>query len=181
MPLIRFFLRALLIPPFLIFGLIFRVVSFARLLIQDYSVSYIIIHWDLLAKYQGDYRGTIPRQDILQRIRQLNRYARVLYEDSSHIPLMLGENFPLSTVVRTYSYFHLERYSLEIKLAEKYEGSLRVLLNGKLVQRIRCNGSNIAVNPGQEELLESGNRLEFQFDRDVNLIDIDIISGAKRR
>ncbi|UCH96515.1 MAG: hypothetical protein JSV88_06605 [Candidatus Aminicenantes bacterium] len=144
-------------------------------LIRDYSVSYIIIHWDLLAAYQGYYRSTIPRQEILKRIRQLNRYAVVLYEDSTHILVKLRENFPLSTVVRTYSYFHLKHYSLEIKLAEKYEGSLRVLLNDKLVQCIRCSGSNIALDLGQEELLESGNKLELQFDQDVNLIDIEII------
>jgi hypothetical protein len=157
------------------FHLEFPTQTALKQLIQDYSVSYIIIHWDLLAAYQGCHRTIIPRQEILQRIRQLNRYARVLYENSSHILIKLRENFPLSTVVRTYSYFHLKHYSLEIKLAEKYEGSLRVLLNGKLVQRIRCNGSNIALNLGQEELLESGNQLEFQFDRDVNLMDIDII------
>jgi hypothetical protein len=143
-------------------------------LIRDYSVSYIIIHWDLLATYQGNYRRKIPRQEIMERIRQSNRYAEILYEDSSHILIKLRENFPLSRIVRTYSYFHLKHYFLEIKLTKKYEGLLHILLNGKLVRLIHYNDSNISIDLGGEELSASGNKVEFKFDQEVNLIDIDI-------
>lgn len=133
-------------------------------LLHDYSVSYIVIHWDLWEKYQQIHRAPVAREEILRRIKSLDRYLEIIDETPDRMVLKLRENFPLNEIIRTYSYYHLKNHRIKIALAESYDGTVRVFLNDKLVKTIAIRDSVIELDLRDAPLLESRNNVRFQFE-----------------
>jgi len=144
-------------------------------LLRDYSVSYIVIHWDLLAEYQGTRRSPVSRQDVLRRIVHLGRYLEIIDDAPGHTVLKLRENFPLKEIIRTYSYYHLKNNKVKISLKEKYSGVVRVFLNGRPHKTLNIRDSVVEVNFEGAPLSYSGNGVRFQFDSEITLHDIALI------
>lgn len=143
-------------------------------LLQDYSVSYIVIHWDLLAEYQGARRSPVSREDVLRRIETLDRYLEIIEDAPGHTVLKLRENFPLEEIIRTYSYYHLKNKTIRITLKENYRGYVRVFLNGRPHKTLNIRDSVLEVNFKAVPLSYSGNGVRFQFDSEVLLHDIEL-------
>lgn len=138
-------------------------------LLHDYSVSYIIIHIDLLKQYQSYQRVPTPLKVLKERILKLNHYLNIVYEDSSHILIKVKERFPLSKLIRTYSYYHLKNHVIKIKLKKKYNGIVKLRLNGKFIKQIKCNSSVVLINLQNSKLTISPNKVELNFDREIHL------------
>jgi hypothetical protein len=133
-------------------------------LLHDYSVSYIVIHWDLWEEYQQIHRTPVPREEILERIKNLDRYLEIIDETPDHMVLKLREKFPLKEIIRTYSYYHLKNHKIKIALTGSYDGTVRVFLNDKLLKTLAIRDSVIELDLRDAVLLESRNNVRFQFE-----------------
>jgi hypothetical protein len=133
-------------------------------LLHDYSVSYIVIHWDLLKEYQQVHRTPVAREEILRRIKHLDRYLEIIAETPGHMVLKLRENFPLKEIIRTYSYYHLKNHKIKIAFTGSYDGMVRVFLNDQFFKTLAVRGSVIEIDLRDAPLLESRNNVRFQFE-----------------
>jgi hypothetical protein len=144
-------------------------------LLHDYSVSYIVIHWDMLADYQRIRRSPVPREIVRGRIEDLGQYLEVIDDAPGHIVLRLRENFPLKEIIRTYSYYHLKSRKVKINLKESYRGIVRVFLDGKPFKTVDIEGTSVELDFKDALLSDTGSNLRFQFDREIILSAIDLI------
>lgn len=145
-----------------------------RRLIQDYSVNYIIIRWELLKKYAGVLKNPGIKEKMVKRIKAVKEYAEVIYDDVSCMVLKIQEYRPVKRIGRTYSYFHLRNNLLKIKLKSWHKGKVNIVLNGKLVQTIHVNDRYFIMNFKDRKLSLSGNRIDLFFNKRISLKDIEI-------
>ncbi|UCH93361.1 MAG: hypothetical protein JSV88_24215 [Candidatus Aminicenantes bacterium] len=141
----------------------------------DYSVSYIVFHWDLLKKYQQIRRTPVPKTEILRRIKNLAQYAEIIFDSPAYTVLKLRDNRPLTEIAFTYSYYHLKNHTIKIVLSDNYYGSVPVLLNGKPAKVIHFQGSVGELHLKDAPLRKNGNRVTFRFDHSVTISSIDIL------
>lgn len=144
-------------------------------LLHDYSVSYIVIHWDMLADYQRFRRSPVPREIVRGRIANLKQYLEIIDDAPGHIVLRLQENFPLKEIIRTYSYYHLKSCKVKITLKEVYRGVVRIFQDGQPFKTVEINGTSVELDFKDAPLSDTYNTVRFQFDREINLSTIDLI------
>jgi hypothetical protein len=135
-----------------------------KLLIQDYSVSHIIYHWDLLKKIIKEEKEI---SSIRARLKRMKRFGRIVFQDEDYTILKLGEYFPIKKLIRTYSRYHLQNHSLQINLNSIYTGKIRIYLNGWFIQRRNVSGKKITIDLRHRPLEDSGNRIMIVFDKPV--------------
>jgi len=129
-------------------------------LLQDNSVERVIIHWGLLRSYQ---RKNFDRQRTWANIRRLQDYGRVVAADSKTVLIEVGEFVPVTSIIRTYSAFHLRRRPLYVKLNSPPELPVRVRLNGREAPPPLVRGDQLLVDLRGQELDTAGNRVEIRF------------------
>lgn len=147
-------------------------------LIQKYSVTHVILHWDLLIAYQKDDKA---QGKMERRIKEINQYGRIIYRDNSHTLLEIKEYIPTNHLVRTFSYFHLKNNVINIKLNRPFKGLIRVLLNNRLIHLRELDNWGFFLNLSQYDLNNSGNRVEIIFDEPISLKDISFVPVKKQR
>jgi hypothetical protein len=144
-------------------------------LYHHYSVSYIVIHWNLLKEYQRIHRTPVPKKEILRRIKDLEQYAEITFDNPAYTILKLRDTRPLTEIEFTYSYYHLKNHTIKIVLADTYKGSVKVLLNGKPAKVIHFQDSVGELSLKDAQLQKNGNRVTFRFDHSVIITSIDIL------
>ena len=148
-----------------------------RHLIQKYSVTHIVIHWDLLWKYHADLKA---RESMLSRFESLRKYTRVLHDDEQHTLFRLQEFFSQRRIVRTFSSYHLRNRVIDAVLEKPYSGQIRLLLNNRLVETRRLDeASSFLLDLRRNNLYSAGNRIEIVFNRPVRLKDIRLTRPSK--
>ena len=138
-------------------------------LIQKYSVTHILVHWDLLAKYRKE-PGV--REAVRPRFDSLRRYVRVIRDSEESTLFRLQEFYPIQRILRTYASYHLRGHVLEVSLRESYAGRIRVLFNGRLVAIRDIDSESFSLDFGGQSLHDPGNRVEIVFESPVRLLDI---------
>jgi len=131
-------------------------------LLQDYSVERVIIHWDLLRTYQ---RKNFNRQRTWANIQRLQDYGRVVAADSKTVLIEVREFVPVTSVVRTYSDFHLRRHPLYVRLESPPGFPVSVRLNGREAPPPSVSGNQLLIDLQHQELNTAGNRVEIRFAR----------------
>jgi hypothetical protein len=129
-------------------------------LLQDYSVGRVIIHWDLLRKYQGE---KFDRDRTWAKIQGLKKYGRVESADGKTVVIAVQELIPVAAVIRTYSDFHLRRHPLHITLQGPVRLPVSVRINGRDAPPPRVSGNGVIIDLRHEELEKTGNRVEVRF------------------
>jgi hypothetical protein len=148
-----------------------------RHLIQKYSVTHILVHWDLLWKYNKDPKA---RESMLSRFESLRKYTRVLHDDEHHTLFRLQEFFSQRRIVRTFSSYHLRNRVIDAVLEKPYSGQIRLLLNNRLVETRRLDKANsFLLDLRRNNLYSAGNRIEIVFNRPVRLKDIRLTRPSK--
>jgi hypothetical protein len=144
-----------------------------RHLIQKYSVTHILVHWDLLWKYNKDPKA---RESMLSRFESLRKYTRVLHDDEQHTLFRLQEFFSQRRIVRTFSSYHLRNRVIDAVLEKPYSGQIRLLLNNRLVETRRLDNANsFLLDLRRNNLYSAGNRIEIVFASPVRLEDIQLV------
>ena len=138
-------------------------------LIQNYSVTHIIFHWDLLRNYQKDLQVT---DNVLTKINQIKKYGRIIYSDEKQLLLKTQEYIPIKTIIRTYSLYHLRKKRLKIILYDKYSGTINVLLNNRRILKRELNSNSFYLDIKRQALNISGNRIEVIFEQPILLRSI---------
>ncbi len=136
-----------------------------RRLLHDYSVSWIVIHWDLL-RFQ--LRKSFNRERILADIGRLQRFGRLAASQGAFAVVAVGEFAPVSEIVRTYSDFHLRRRTLAVEL-ESPPARVLARLNGATLPPPIVSGRRLFLDLRGRELRAQGNRVEIRFDRPVGV------------
>ncbi len=152
-----------------------------RKCIQDYSVSYLVFHWDLLKEYQSIRRTPESKDIIHQRFKQLQAYSEILHLDSHGMVVRLQENFPQRQIIRTFSWYHLKKLRLNVKLKEPCSGTVKVWLNGQQVRSIKMKGKRLILDFTRHSFKQkkinsqTGIRVIIQFENDIYLASITLI------
>lgn len=146
-------------------------------LIQKYSITHIIFHWDLLKDYQRDPKA---RERTMQKIYSAQKYGKVLYDDDKNTLVRVQEFVPIKRIIRTFSLFHLRNNLINIKLEEKYMGRIMIYLNDRLIGKRDLNDEIIVCNFKNEDLNMAGNRIEIIFENPILMEDI-YLSEHKNR
>jgi len=141
-------------------------------LIQKYSVTHILVHWNLLRKYQKDPNA---RETVLSRFASLKRYVRVIHDDEESTLFHLQEFFPIQRILRTYASYHLRDHILEISLENVYSGRIRVLFNGRLIALPTLDQDTFSLDLRRQSLHNPGNRVEIVFESPVRLEEIRLV------
>jgi hypothetical protein len=129
-------------------------------LLQGYSVERVVIHWDLLRKYQ---RREFNRQRTWARIQRLRDYGRVAAADDKTVVIEVKEFAPVKAVVRTWSDFHLHRHLVYVELESPPGLPVVVRLNGKEAPPPVVSGNELLVDLRNQDLQATGNRVEIRF------------------
>lgn len=132
-------------------------------LLHDYSVSWVVIHWDLL---RLQLRRSFDRGRILADIGRLRRFGRLAASSGAYAVVEVGEFAPVSGIVRTFSDFHLRRRVLAVELDSPPAGAL-ARLNGAASPLPAVSGRRLFLDLRACALREEGNRVEIRFGRPV--------------
>ncbi len=138
-------------------------------LIQKYSVTHILVHWDLLRKYQKDPDA---RAIVRPRFDSLKRYVRVLHDNEESTLFRIQEFFPVQRIIRTYASYHLRNNLLEVSLKDAYSGRIRVTFNGRLIDLRTLDQDTFSLDLRRQSLHTPGNRVEISFEAPIRLEDI---------
>jgi hypothetical protein len=141
-------------------------------LIKEYSVTYIIVHLESFKRYQHVF---FANDNIRERIRNIKRYGKIVYEDNRCIIIRTQEFFPTDTLVRTYSYYHLKNRLIQVTLNRKYNGRVRIILNNSTAQSIQVDSFRFTVNLKKARIRLPGNRIKIRFEKSIELDKIKII------
>jgi hypothetical protein len=148
-----------------------------KALIQKYSVNYIIFHWDLLSRYQHNPNA---KEKVMQKIISIYKYGKVVYNDAKTTVLKIQEYIPIHTIVRTYSWYHLKKNSLEVILKNSFSGKVRIFLNNRFVEKRDVASKSVKIILNAKHLNVSQNRIELQFEKPVMLDEIKLEKIGKR-
>jgi len=136
-------------------------------LINKYSVTHVIFHWESI-------RDEI--RDIMQkRVNQIKKFGKIVYRDEKNTILRTQEYIPIENIIRTYSLYHLRKKRIKIVLYKTYAGRILIYLNNRLVRRQKLNSDTIYINLKYWPMNVSGNRIEVKFRRPVWLKTIELI------
>ena len=150
--------------------------SIIKKLIQEYSINYIIIHWEMLRKYQRKKQNSNIKKSILKKINDSKRYAKIIFDDNFCTILETQEYLPVTRIIRTFSFYHLKNHSIEVILKKKYHGNISVLLNGEKIKTILSNNNTKhKFFFHKEKLLTSGNKVELIFEEKIEMHSINIL------
>ncbi len=138
-----------------------------RLLIQNYSVTHIVFHWDRL---RDELKAESAVKKIRARVRRMRRFGQVIHDSMEHTVLKVQEYFPIKRFNRNYSLYHLQNHPLQIQLSESYAGEIKVYLNGRFLLKQEVNEKTIEIDLRQRPLEAAGNPVSIIFDKPV-LID----------
>jgi hypothetical protein len=139
-------------------------------MISKYSVTHIIFHWDLIAKFQNQ-----PRRKMQERVNQIINYGKIIYSDEKHTVMKTKEYIPIKRIIRTYSQYHLRKKQVKVVLSEKYSGNITIFLNNRLVRRQKIDSEFVSIDLREWPLSISGNRIEIVFKQPVMLNSIELI------
>jgi len=137
-----------------------------KFLIQNYSVTHIIFHWDLI-KQRGMNETDI--RAIRNRVQKIKKFGKIIYESENYTILKTLECFPIKRIDRSFSLYHLRRHLLQVHLASIYKGEIRIFLNGRFIQKKQVSSKNILIDLRQTHLEKDGNRLSILFNNAVRL------------
>lgn len=137
-----------------------------RLLIQNYSVTHVIFHWDLL---KDELKDKTARKKIQNRVRRMKRFGRVIYDSPDHTILKLKEFFPVKRINRNFSLYHLQNRRLQVRLSESYTGEIKVRLNERFLFKQEVDGQTITLDLRERLLGSGGNPVSIIFDKHVFL------------
>jgi len=140
--------------------------SSIRRLIEAYSVSYVIFHWDLMKSSYPRLYETMAGK-MKEKIKQIRSYGKIVYASDDHTVIQVQEFVPVREIIRTYSRSHLKRNSIRMELAVPYRGELKIELNGKTVQTESIDGADVRCDFRKNDLSTDGNRIKFRFGSDV--------------
>jgi hypothetical protein len=138
-----------------------------RNLINKYSVTHVIFHWDRIYDETNDV--------IRTRGNQIKKFGRIVYRDEKNTILRTQEYIPIKNIIRTYSLYHLRKKRIKIVLYKTYAGRITVHLNSRLVRRRELNSDTIHIDLKYWPMNVSGNRIEVKFKRPVRLKTIELI------
>lgn len=141
-------------------------------LTEDFGVTHVIFHWELIRRFFPKPRKTIA--ELKANIQKIAIHGKTVYQDRNHCILLVGDFIPASRFVRTYSYDHLRYHMILFTLSEPYEGKVIIGLNGKTVQAYFVDSTFIRVDLKKEDLKGDQNMVEWQFAKPVPLKDIEI-------
>lgn len=136
-----------------------------RRLLHDYSVNWVVIHWDLL---RLQLRRSFDRGRILADIGRLRRFGRLAASSGAYAVVEVGEFAPVSEIVRTFSDFHLQRHALAVELKSPPSGVSARLNNASLPPPL-LSGRRLFLDLRGCPLRTDGNRVELRFDRPVDV------------
>lgn len=139
-----------------------------KLLIQNYSVDYIIFHWELLSRYQHDPK---TKEKTMRKINSIRKYGEVVYNENNATILRIQENIPVDAIIRTYSLYHLKNNRLEVTLKEPYLGEVSIFFNNQLLGKRYVESRCFDLIFEANGLEISGNRIELKFDKPVMLYE----------
>ncbi len=143
-------------------------------LINNYSVNYLIYHFDLIAKYLPA-KLIYNKQDLIKKAKSVKNYAKIIFANDSQVLIKIQEFVPIKNIIRTYSFYHLRKNRIYFKLSQKYFGKVKLYLNYKLIENMDCNDDCILVDLRKKGLDLSKNIVQLTFERKVILKDIDIM------
>jgi hypothetical protein len=136
-----------------------------RRLLHDYSVHWVVIHWDLL---RLQLRKSFDRERILADIGRLRRFGRLAASQGAFAVVAVGEFAPVREIVRTYSDFHLRRHALAVELKSPPQGA-SARLNGVALPPPLVSGRRLFLDLRGRPLRAEGNRVELRFGRAVEV------------
>jgi len=137
-----------------------------RFLIQNYSVTHIIFHWDLIKTTIMNETGL---RVIRNRVQKIKKFGKIIYENKNFTILKTLEYFPIKKINRNFSLYHLRKHILKVDLASIYKGEIRIFLNGRLTQKKEVSSKNIFIDLRQNHLEKGGNRVSIIFEKPVHL------------
>jgi hypothetical protein len=143
-----------------------------KLLIQKYSVTHILFHWDLIRERLGE---SLAVENIKTLVDHITEYGKIIHNNEEHTVLRTQEFIPVSKIIRTYSLYHLRKKKLKILLDDEYAGGVEIKLNDRLIQERQLNSRSFSLAFKNYPLNVSGNRIEVSFEQDVLLRDIELI------
>jgi hypothetical protein len=139
-----------------------------KVLIQNYSVDYVIFHWELLSPFQHDPNA---KEKTMQKINSIRKYGEVVYNENNATILRIQENIPVDAIIRTYSLYHLKNNRLEVTLKEPYLGKVSIFFNNQLLEKRYVESRCFDLIFKGNGLEISGNRIELRFDKPVMLYE----------
>lgn len=139
-----------------------------KLLIENYSVTHVIFHWDLLKYSTSDEEI----KKIKERIRKIKLFGEVIFDNKYITILKSKEYFPTNIIKRSYSLYHLKHYCLYITLESFYIGNLVIFLNDHFVSMKKSSSNQIFIDLKKQRLEKYGNKLEIVFDKPIRLNQI---------
>lgn len=134
-------------------------------LLHDYSVNWVVIHWDLL---RLQLRKSFDRGRILADIGRLKRFGRLAASQGACAVVEVGEFAPVSEIVRTFSDFHLRRRVLAVELESLPDEAL-ARLNGAALPAPAVSGRRLFLDLRGRALRPEGNRIEIRFERPIGV------------
>ncbi len=137
-----------------------------RLLIQNYSATHIIFHWELIEK---NIRGQASIREIRNRVEKIKRFGNIIYDSETHTILKTLEYLPVKKIDRSFSLYHLRKHPIEIHLDSHYKGEIRIFLNSRFYQKKEVSNKKIDIDLRHGPLEKSGNQVRIVFDKAVRI------------
>jgi hypothetical protein len=142
-----------------------------HLLLREYSVGWVIVHWNFWRKMLGK---SYDHDQIWERIKQLKRFGRVVSAKKGAVLIEVREFEPIAKLVRTYSAFHLRRRMLSIRLNSFQMKGTSAWLNGQQVGAPIIVGKRLFLDFRRQSLLTTGNRVEVRFSRPLRVLAVQL-------
>lgn len=132
-------------------------------LLINYSVDYIIFHWNLL---KGSGRVSL----IKKRLQEIKKYGYLVYNFKKFSIFRTIETIPVRVIRRRYAAYHLRQSKIIIYLRAPFTGKLRVYLNGSFFTQINSvHQKKISLDFRRARLNWNYNDLAINFSSEVNL------------
>jgi len=140
-----------------------------RWFLRNYSVNFIIIHWDLIKNQEW-------KELLKRRVKEIRKYGVVLKETEKFTLIKVIEREPVRVLVRRYSTFHLRRKKLHLILKRAFQGKIRVYLNGRFLLERKIGGmKEILLDFRKSPLERNSNRVKIVFSSPVRIEDVTIM------
>lgn len=132
-----------------------------RWLLRNYSVDYLIFNWN--EEISKD------KERIIKKIGALNKWCKILDNTPRFLVIRVKENFPVKSIKRRYSLFHVQRRKALLDFAKPYAGKISISFRGKEDGRARI------VRSGASRVMISFPRFKPDYSRDLEGIPVEII------
>ena len=132
-------------------------------LLVNYSVDYIIFHWNLL---ENSGRVSIIRE----RLKNIKDHGRFVYDSGRFSIFRTVETIPVRKIRRRYATYHLRHNRIIIYLRAPFTGEVTIYLNGTFFTQIRStHQKKISLDFRRARLNWNYNDLIINFSHDINL------------